>query len=86
MECQDIELDMEREQMETPNVACLPTVLVSDIPTKKQYFVPNQVHDRIHYQPTQEGFSLAHSQIDNSLSFDWRFDLALFRNHKRAPA
>ena len=29
--------------METPNVACLPTVLVSDIPTSKQYFVPNAV-------------------------------------------
>lgn len=47
--------------METPDVACLPTVLVSDIQTKKQIFVPNQVHDRIHYQPTQEGFSLADS-------------------------
>ena len=68
-ECQDIELDMEREQMETPNVACLPTVLVSDIPTKKQYFVPNQVHDRIHYQPTQDSFSLVYSLVNQIFGF-----------------
>ena len=52
-ECLDVELDLEREQAETPNVSCLPTVLVSDIPTSKQYFVPTQVGDRIHYQPTE---------------------------------
>ena len=73
-ECQDIELDMEREQMETPNVACLPTVLVSDIPKKKEYFVPNQVHDRIHYQPTQESFLLAKILATN---FDWSLNWAL---------
>ena len=53
MECIDVELDLEREQMETPNVTCLPTVLVSDIPTTKEYVVPNQATSNIHYQPTQ---------------------------------
>ena len=44
-ECLDLELDLEREQGETPDVSCLPTLYKTDIPTEKEHLFPNQTHD-----------------------------------------
>ena len=35
MECLDMEIDLEREQAQVPDVSCLPTVLVTDISSTK---------------------------------------------------
>ena len=52
MECLDLEMDLERKQAETADVSLLPTVLVSDIPTERDYSIPSEVKPRVHYQPT----------------------------------
>ena len=53
MECLDIEMDLEQEQAKEVDSSCLPSVHVSDIPINKDYSIPTQTDNRIHFQQTQ---------------------------------
>ena len=53
LECLDIEMDLETEQAKEVDASCLPSVHVDDIPVKKDYSIPVQTDNHIHYQPTQ---------------------------------
>jgi len=45
-------MDLEAEQAEPPNVDCLPTLTLGDIPTKKKRFCPIETDSQIHFQKT----------------------------------
>lgn len=52
LELLDLEMELEEEQLATPNVDCLPTLSVSDIPQEKTSFVPSQTGENTHWLQT----------------------------------
>ena len=69
-ECFDLELDLETEQAETPNVECLPTLSVSDISPDKKRFPPTQTDDLVHFQKMSgSGLSYIRGRVRNELKF-----------------